>query len=1421
MEDKSMPKPKYYTPVEGMTGTGEPVVAPGAQSTDQKLKPEALTGGAFSGMQVTKEIMEQIEAGSASDFLYFTESKEEPGLYDMHTKLPEYGCGGPGQPVFKMRENVNRLMKGTAKKFLGEDGQPDMDKGLHFLQEFQNHFGLSGIPMNPDVPMETDIEMLRENATEWLCDEMEIPLTERNSFKDFCKASISFGNELKPIGFNNYFSLWQKYVRNQMTLDEMKSMENSPFTGIEAGGNADNVFQKNIDGYANSVQQLRALSEIDPVTEKRMIVPNECEGSMHFIKNVVKSAHQANIELGKEKEKDAVEAFAIDIDQEMRKIRDRPAEIQKEIDVLTEEKGKENAAAKQEEIEKQITEKKEELKTAEEAAKKAPKKDDLKWERHFAGVMGSFTTGEGDQKKTWYLTAEAFAPESDMLVEHPGITDEVSIGIYSGAQDFLNYYMKDNAGIAAEQEDVKKFIQIRDEKTPGIMERMEDLIEEVDREPYAIYRTVKPFRTEYKNAKDQMFEERKSASMGELWEKKRARALSGGKYVPSAGSREGLDNDEEIGLSEHIRAFTAKRSGVPEQYRTMYDHMLRTVEKTYVQSMNAAEAHMVHLELIDKWEEDIKDLEKNSEWVDVRDRNGNITDHSRDLQKKKEELEKLNQFADDYAKKHDVAELEIKLWNTVLKKVAKGKGFNIDEDFPSQGEAALFRILMKNRGLEEKEFLSFLDGVSKNMGPVNEARLEIQAGHPDLSAGFLGKDNVKDLTEPELEFATQNMDSMLNVIFSQEDKQKMTADREDIADRVYIEGKSIDEIIGNKFADVKDADRLQALKKAEALRLILQGKQADVLRGYKEENGIQVQDRIPVNLVSSEKNIAPIVAKINYAPKEPETVVQKLDEPGMFDSQENVMQPGEELPEQQPDPNAPNPIYEELNALEQAGEYRRLAVRLVELKQKNDAFAMKMGYCSVQEREALQKYDEDILDRQLPPEYENLSEEDPRYEDVQPGGDIYEKCPPKKGAATVKALYDEMLRYATELQVQAGKIAQVYDEKIKNGEYPQIGGLKDDERARNQIANGLTAGSDVAKKLSAVNLLKGPWAMVYSEVDLGTDGKHLKGSDYLSGKAVTERQMQMLKDHYPNDPKAEDLMKRGGEIAMGKTDPSGLCGVKVTEDRQVVAPENLTEVTVKRFESSRKKSDKCLTTVEEMMEMAGKKYAELKKLDTGNRSDEFRKMVNDLEKLSSLTPKSSPQEIRDAIREMGESAFAYRKRIDSSKTRGVFSTGQARRNIADEMYNSMKQYTEKLDGVWDELEKDRALAVQVHEKRLLDQAYQKQAAQAVVNVAPEEKDNKRHKINMDELKNKEPEKAAVPEQKADEKAPVENKKEEDKAPRRKSSYSNLVVESQRDNGIEISGKKAQEKKIQDTKQNRAEKRDDLKVSHTDSIRIGK
>ena len=40
----------------------------------------------------------------AGDFFYFEPSKADPAKYDMHAKLPEYGCAGPDKPVFKLRE---------------------------------------------------------------------------------------------------------------------------------------------------------------------------------------------------------------------------------------------------------------------------------------------------------------------------------------------------------------------------------------------------------------------------------------------------------------------------------------------------------------------------------------------------------------------------------------------------------------------------------------------------------------------------------------------------------------------------------------------------------------------------------------------------------------------------------------------------------------------------------------------------------------------------------------------------------------------------------------------------------------------------------------------------------------------------------------------------------------------------------------------------------------------------------------------------------------------------------------------------------------------------------------------------------------------------------------------------------------------
>ncbi len=521
-----MPKKKYHTPVNGMFGTGTPVI-----DAEGKKNSGTLTGGAFSGMQINDEIKKQIEAGGASRFLYFTESKEEPGMYDMHTKLPEYGCGGPGKSIYKFRENYNRLMQGTAKKYLKADGTPDLRKGSRFMAELYRRFGFDGHPFSMELPGETDPEVLKKNAADWLCDELDIPYEEQNDFKEFCRDNIFFPGENTPLAYNNYYNLWNNFTRNCITLDELSTMENSPFAGLIPGGNADNVFQKNTDSYTNAVKELNRIAAIDPAKEKKMILPNECSGSRAFLAEVVKKADQAAVEMGQESVQPSETFFRIAIKDIIKEQQSIPVGIQVQINQLSAEAERENDPQKKDDIEKSIIQKKKELEDAKKTAEALPDPNNLKWDFHEAGVIGSFTTGEGENKKTWYLTAEAFAAESDSLVEHPGVTDEISIGVYSGKKDFIEYYKKDDPEVDQEMQDVVQFERLRGQKDAIVLDKLEAITEE-DETYSKIKKLSDQFGEDYRRVKQEI-----NLSGPESAEIKTYKKPSTGEYVTTAAIR--------------------------------------------------------------------------------------------------------------------------------------------------------------------------------------------------------------------------------------------------------------------------------------------------------------------------------------------------------------------------------------------------------------------------------------------------------------------------------------------------------------------------------------------------------------------------------------------------------------------------------------------------------------------------------------------------------------------------------------------------------------------------------------------------------------------------------------------------------------------------------------------------------------------
>ena len=79
---------RFYTPVEGMVGTGAPLVAAASVSMTEN-RPEQVGGGTYSGMEVTQEVMEAIKRGNGGNIFYFEENPKRPGYYSMHPTYPE------------------------------------------------------------------------------------------------------------------------------------------------------------------------------------------------------------------------------------------------------------------------------------------------------------------------------------------------------------------------------------------------------------------------------------------------------------------------------------------------------------------------------------------------------------------------------------------------------------------------------------------------------------------------------------------------------------------------------------------------------------------------------------------------------------------------------------------------------------------------------------------------------------------------------------------------------------------------------------------------------------------------------------------------------------------------------------------------------------------------------------------------------------------------------------------------------------------------------------------------------------------------------------------------------------------------------------------------------------------------------------
>lgn len=733
--------PGYHTIVEGMTGTGDPIVWQGAVKKDDP-KPEDMTGGAFTAMQVDERVKTAIEAGSASDFFYFTE--EAQGVYDMRPKLPEYGAMSETGPVFKLRENNNRMAKGMAQQFLDESGRVDFKKGQAFLAEFTARFeGMTGVDKEDKTLSPNEVNM--KNG-QWLCDKFQIPPEERADFINFYQAA-TYGDQY-AFGISNFLDRWESMLENGIAFREMMVDEASDFNSQEFQTNGKKVRDEAVRKYVQAEEELKRLASIDPANEMDMIVVTECSGSARSNLIFRQMANYARTQLGEQ----SLEAV----------IGDGHFRVNLE-------------------------------------AGPGQSKDDLKWDFHEAPVLGSFKLDD----KTYYLTAEAFAQESDTFLEHPGMTSATAVGIYSDQDDFVNYYRKDTGVITDPYS--RRLAQQKIQRGREARLKYDALLEEYD----PIYRERDQLLQSFDDGTSGITREAiKTAYTGDSWERAYARHQSnpGRRYHPVMGVRlEEAADDLEVEARIRQRQAVMLKERIPEPYRERFSVLLdqhgALSEKT--NTLGLRELH--YKRILDMNEENPAFTEKDETGKSMKDRVESALDRIE------------NESTRLYPARLAAA--------SFIEAVVTG---NRESQAIGRNEMNELEVFLRGTGFSAQDMREMAEDKSWKLLPPAEVRMEIQAGTHEAVEDFLKgvPGQMQELPSRSREFGAQNFDAAFGQIFSEEDQKELAGQGKNLFDQVYVDGVSARERYEKNYDGYPPYEKAEFIK-CDIMRDILEGRVID------------------------------------------------------------------------------------------------------------------------------------------------------------------------------------------------------------------------------------------------------------------------------------------------------------------------------------------------------------------------------------------------------------------------------------------------------------------------------------------------------------------------------------------------------------------------------------------------------------------
>ena len=844
MANETLGRQRFYTPVEGMEGVGAALVPHASVSMDQR-RPEQLGGGTYSGMQVTEQVMEAIKRGNGGSLFYFEELPERPGYYSMHPTYPELGANKKGETPYKLRENVNRLYKGVASHFVNGRGEVDFRAGARFMDEFNARFTNGSSLEDPLL----DQAEVRKERISWLCHELRIPEEEQDDFSRFAQSCIySDTNDQYVFGSGNFFDIIGQWAYGGIQVEEE----------LKGALASDQEFRDAVlPGIEQSKREILDLAGIDPKTERRMIIPTECNGSTYVNSQLFTrgynvsqdgedlgrftvsfSAAESSLIKQRNKLREELQLMAdnpIEKAQELleQHCRELSEKIEKETDPdeknrLSEELDQlqsDREEAGRQLLNQQISQSSQEFVTLQEEIDRRSIEDpgtELKWDYHEAVNAASFELEQPDgTRKTYYITLEGFAPESNVIMDHAGISDAVSIGIYSSEEEFRNYYLQDHARIPKDDRILTTVSGLK-QKRGQFMERVSEEMFEFPKEL-----CTQEIREQYQQMRDNRQEDMNMAYFGEGsdWEKSLKSQAEKNPRKPMMGiDIQSANSLYEPGHDRLIRRADAFASRIPEELRSQYE----TLVEAY-RYLN----HQVR---------DISDRElfmKNIASLKVDQlRNGEIAPEEEE--RVREEIRLLDQVGEEIGNRSTDDYMARAAVSGFLERILTNGTYEIG----NEAEHLAFSQAMRPYGITEEGVISLAERIKEEVLPVTEVSMDVQEAIPGLAAGLIGTKDFRYAQQAVVDFAADNFDSALQGAFLPDERKALSALGMELYSQILIDGRPVSQLLNEKYGPENAS---HDLAKCEILAAAFRDRKIEFALGLEsEEKG----GRIPLNMHS-------------------------------------------------------------------------------------------------------------------------------------------------------------------------------------------------------------------------------------------------------------------------------------------------------------------------------------------------------------------------------------------------------------------------------------------------------------------------------------------------------------------------------------------------------------------------------------------